>query len=48
MLFSIQENKRIGYADDSTWMAVLPSPGDRVTVAESLISDLLGNEIEFE
>ena len=35
--FSILENKLIGYADDSTLMAVVPSPGVRVTVAESLI-----------
>ena len=26
-LFSILENKLIGYADDSTLMAVVPSPG---------------------
>ena len=39
-LFSILENKLIGYADDSTLMAVVPSPGIRVTVAESLIYDL--------
>ena len=39
-LFSILENKLIGYADDSTFMAVLPSPGIRVAVAESLIRDL--------
>ena len=37
-LFSILENKLIGYADDSTSMAILPSPGGRV--AESLIRDL--------
>ena len=36
-LFSILENKLIGYADDSTLMAVVPSPGVRVAVAESLI-----------
>ena len=30
----------IGYADDSNLMAVVPSPGLRVTVAESLIRDL--------
>ena len=35
-LFSILENKLIGYADDSTLMAVVPSPGIRVAVAESL------------
>ena len=35
-LFSILENKLIGYADYSTLMAVVPSPGVRVAVAESL------------
>ena len=39
-LFSILENKLIGYADDSTLMAVVSSPGIRVPVAESLIRDL--------
>ena len=39
-LFYILENKLIGYADDSTLMAVVPSPDVRVIVAESLISDL--------
>ena len=39
-LFSSLENKLIGYADDSTLMAVVPSPGVRVAVAESLIRDL--------
>ena len=39
-LFSILENKLIDYADDSTFMAVVPSPGVRVAVAESLIRDL--------
>ena len=39
-LFSILENKLIGYADDSTLMAVVPSSGVRVAVAESLIRDL--------
>ena len=38
-LFSILENKLISYADDSTLMAVVPSPGIRVAVAESLIPD---------
>ena len=38
-LFSILENKLVGYADDSTLMAVVPSPGVRVTVPESLIRD---------
>ena len=39
-LFSILENKLLGYADDSTLMAVVPSPGVRVAVAESLNRDL--------
>ena len=39
-LFSILENKLIGYTDDSTLMAVVPSPGIRVAVAEPLIHDL--------
>ena len=39
-LFSILENKLIGNADDSNLMAVVPSAGVRVTVAESLIRDL--------
>ena len=39
-LFPILENKLISYADDSTLMAVVPSPGVRVTVAESLIRNL--------
>ena len=40
-LFSILENKLIGYADDSTLMAAVPSPGARVTVAEFLNRDLV-------
>ena len=40
-LFPILENKLIGYADDSTLMTVVPSPGGRVTVAESLNRDLV-------
>ena len=39
-VFSILENKLIGYANDSTLMAFVPSPGVRVPVAESLIRDL--------
>ena len=39
-LFSILENKLIGYADDSTLMAIVPSQSVRVTVAESLICDI--------
>ena len=40
-LFSILENKRIGYADDSTFISVVVSPGLRVAVAESLSRDLV-------
>ena len=56
-LCSILENKLIGYADDSTLMAFVPSSGARVTVAEPLNRDfvrvnawcdLWGNEIECE
>ena len=39
-LFSILENKLIGNAGDSTLMAVMPSPGVKVEVAESMIHDL--------
>ena len=45
-LFSIWESKLISYADDSTLMAVMPSPGVRVAVAESLIRDL-GKDSEW-
>ena len=38
--FSILENKWLGYADDSTLMVVVLTPGIRVTVAESLIRDI--------
>ena len=40
-LFSILENKLIGYADHSTLIAVVPSPGLGVAVAESLSRDLV-------
>ena len=40
-LFSILENKLIGYADDSTLIAVAPSPGLRVAAAESTSRDLV-------
>ena len=39
-LFSNLENELISYADDSTLMAVVPSPGVGVTVAESLFRAL--------
>ena len=39
-LFSIVENKLHGYADDSTLVAVVPSPGERVAVSESTNRDL--------
>ena len=38
---SILENKLIGYAEDSTLMAVAPFPGARVTIPESLNRDLV-------
>ena len=40
-LFSILEHKLFGYADDSILIAVVPSPGVRLTVAESLSRDLV-------
>ena len=39
--FSILENKLIGYADDSTLVAVVSSADVRVAVAESLNHDLI-------
>ena len=39
-IFSILENKLIGYDDDSTLMTVVPFPGVRVAIAESQIRDL--------
>ena len=41
------ENKLIGYADDSTLMAVIPSLGVRVAVAKSLICDLGVSDVTF-
>ena len=41
-LFSIVENKLYGYVDDSTLVAVVPSPGERVAVSESMNCDLNG------
>ena len=38
--FSILENDLIGYADDSTVIAIVPYPRVRVTVAKSLNRDL--------
>ena len=38
-LFSTVENKLSGYADDSTHVAVVPSPGERVAVSESMNRD---------
>ena len=40
-LFSILESKLFGYANDPTLIAVVPSLGVRVTVAESLSRDLV-------
>ena len=39
-LFSIVENKLYGYDDDSALVAVVPSPGERVAVSESMNRDL--------
>ena len=39
-LFSIVENKLYGYADDSALVAIVPSPGERVAVSESINRDL--------
>ena len=39
-LFSEVENKLYGYADDSTLVAVVPPPGERVAVSESMNRDL--------
>ena len=36
-----RENTLIGYADDFTLIAVVPSPGVRVSVAESPSRDLV-------
>ena len=55
-LFTVVENKLYGYADDSTLVAVVPSPGERVAVSESMNRDLnrvsvwcnLWNKIECE
>ena len=56
-LFSIVENKLYGYADDSTLVAAVLSPGERVAVSESMDRDLnrvsvwcnlWGNETECE
>ena len=41
-LFSIMEKKLYGYADDSTLVAVVPSPGERVAVSESMKRDQTG------
>ena len=41
-LFSVVENKLFGYADDSTLVAVVPSPGERVAVSESMNRDQNG------
>ena len=40
-LFFVLENKLIGYAYDTTLIAIFPSPGDRVTVADTLSSDFV-------
>ena len=40
-IFSILENKLIGYADDSTLIAVVPSSGVRDTETESSSRDIV-------
>ena len=40
LLFSVVENKLYGFADDSTLVAVVPSPGERVAVLESINRNL--------
>ena len=48
-LFSILENKLIGYADDTTFMAVVPSRGARVAVEESLaVEEAVAVEVAVE
>ena len=39
-LFSVVEHKVFGYVDDSTLVAVVPSPGERVAVSECMNRDL--------
>ena len=39
-LFSIVKNKLYGYADASTLVAVVPFPGERVAISESMNHDL--------
>ena len=39
-LFSIVENKLYGYVAESTLVAVMPSPGERLAVSESINRDL--------
>ena len=41
-LFTITENKFVGYADDSTLVAVIPKPSDRPRVEASILRDLHG------
>ena len=48
-LFFILENKLIGYADDTTFMAVVPSRGVRVALEESLaIEEAAAVEVAVE
>ena len=39
-LFSVVENKLYGYANDSTLVAVVPFPGERVAVSVFMNHDL--------
>ena len=40
-LFSILDNTLVGYADDSSLLAIIPSPSDRIRVTNSLNCDLV-------
>ena len=40
-LFSIVENKLYGYVDDSTLVAVVPSPAQRIDATESINRNLI-------
>ena len=44
-LFSVVDNKLYGYADDSTLVAVVPSPGERLTVRVSVWCNLWGMKL---
>ena len=39
-IFSIVENNLYGYADNSTLVGIVPSPGERVAISKSMNRDL--------